>query len=80
MSICPLCNGLYHLAVRCSYCHKQMEDQGKVTDYFDDYSPYMDADMMKLVDGYKETFAHHECAHLFYCPSCRHEEVKLVKE
>jgi hypothetical protein len=57
-----------------------MEDQGKVTDYFENYSPYMDIDMMKLVDGYPYTLANHECVHLFYCPCCRQEEVRFIKE
>jgi hypothetical protein len=80
MSICPLCNGLRNVAVYCSHCQKQMEDKGKVTDYFDDYSPYMDIDMMKLVDGYPKTLIRHECVHLFYCPHCRQEEVRFIKE
>jgi len=57
-----------------------MEDQGKITDYFDDYSPYMDGDLMKLVDGYPYTYTNHECVHLFYCPHCQEEEVRFIKE
>jgi hypothetical protein len=80
MNICPLCNGLRNVAVHCSHCQKQMVDQGKITDYFDDYSPYMDIDMMKLVDGYPKTLIRHECVHLFYCLHCRQEEVRFIKE
>ncbi|WP_066231225.1 hypothetical protein [Geobacillus jurassicus] len=80
MNVCPLCNGLRRVMVYCSYCRQQMEDKGKVTDYFDDYSPYMDADVMKLVDGYLRTYTNHECVHLFYCPTCHEEEVRFIKE
>jgi hypothetical protein len=80
MNICPLCNGLRKVTVYCPHCQRLMEDQGKVTDYFDDYSPYMDIDMMKKVDGYPYTLANHECVHLFYCPYCRQEEVRFIKE
>ncbi|AMX84480.1 hypothetical protein GS3922_12860 [Geobacillus subterraneus] len=80
MNVCPLCNGLRRMTVYCSYCRQPMEDQGKITDYFDDYSPYMDADIMKFVDGYPRTYTNHECVHLFYCPHCREEEVRFIKE
>lgn len=80
MNICPLCNGLRKVTVYCPHCQQPMENQGKVTDYFENYSPYMDIDMMKLVDGYPYTLANHECVHLFYCPCCRQEEVRFIKE
>lgn len=80
MNICPLCNGLRNVTVYCSCCPNQMEDKGKITDYYDDYSPYMDIDMMKLADGYPETLIRRECVHLFYCPHCHQEEVKFIKE
>ncbi|MBA2874776.1 hypothetical protein [Thermaerobacillus caldiproteolyticus] len=80
MNVCPLCNGLRELSMYCSQCQGKLQDQGKVTDYFDDYSPYMDIDMMKRADGYPTTFGYHECVHLFYCPHCHHEEVRFIKE
>ncbi|MBB4074839.1 hypothetical protein GGR02_002632 [Anoxybacillus voinovskiensis] len=51
-----------------------------MTDYFDDYSPYMEIDVMKQVDGYPMTRRNHECVHLFYCPYCQNEEVRFIKE
>jgi len=49
-------------------------------DYFDDYSAYMEIDQLKQIDGIPTTLSGHECAHLFYCPMCHHEEVKLIEE
>ncbi|KXG10050.1 hypothetical protein PNH38_09855 [Anoxybacillus rupiensis] len=80
MNICPLCNGLRERIFFCSHCGTDLEDHGKITDYFDDYSPYMEIDTMKKVDGYPMTLKHHECVHLFYCPQCRIEEVRFIKE
>ncbi|MBB5325347.1 hypothetical protein HNQ34_002447 [Anoxybacillus tepidamans] len=80
MNICPLCNGLRTLHFFCLHCQTELEDQGKVSDYFDDYSPYMEIDMMKKVDGYETTWRNHECVHLFYCPHCQKEEVRFIKE
>lgn len=80
MSICPLCNGLASVSILCPNCKSQLEDQGKVTDYFDDYSSYMDIDIMKRVDGDPDSLENHECLHYFYCANCYHEDVKQVSE
>jgi len=57
-----------------------MEDKGKVTDYFDDYSAYMDIDMMKMYDGQLTSLEDHLCLHYFYCPSCQHQETNSIQE
>lgn len=49
-------------------------------DYYDDYSPYMMIDHLKLEDGYPTTYSNHKCPHLFYCAKCGFEDVKLIKE
>lgn len=49
-------------------------------DYYDDYSPYMEIDLMKMEDGYPDTFKDHKCPHLFGCSSCLRNEVVLIKE
>ncbi|MDQ0224295.1 hypothetical protein [Metabacillus niabensis] len=80
MDLCPLCNGLESRIIQCPNCQTIMEDKGKVTDYLDDYSAYMDIDMMKLFDGDQNSLEEHECIHYFYCSSCEHEEVNAIKE
>lgn len=81
MYICPLCNGFgINKPFKCINCRNELEDSGRIIDYFDDYSAYMEIDDMKKIDGYPTTFSQHECAHLFYCTSCGTEEVKLIKE
>ncbi|MFT4415891.1 hypothetical protein ACLM5H_18690 [Fredinandcohnia humi] len=80
MNICPLCNGFRNASFPCSQCGNLLEDSGRIIDYFDDYSAYMQIDDMKKIDGIKSTLSEHECAHLFYCVHCNTEEVKLIKE
>ncbi|WP_226670100.1 hypothetical protein [Metabacillus litoralis] len=80
MGLCPLCNGFEMKSIQCPNCQSLMEDRGKVTDYFDDYSAYMDIDIMKLFDGYANSLENHECIHYFYCPVCQHQESNSVSE
>ncbi|MBM6617763.1 hypothetical protein [Bacillus suaedaesalsae] len=80
MGICPLCNGFEVLAISCEYCHSEVEDKGRVIDYFDDYSPYMEIEDMKKIDGYSQTHQDQQCAHLLVCPLCHQEQIYFVKE
>lgn len=80
MSICPLCNGFATAQETCEQCSTNMEDQGKLSDFFDDYSPYMDIDLMKLEDGFENNLATNQCVHLLQCPSCGKEQVYFVQE
>lgn len=80
MPICPLCNGLRVIHITCETCGIQMIENGRVMDYYDDYSPYMDIDLMKLEDGYKDSYRNHKCPHFFRCPNCNRDEVVLIKE
>ncbi|THE10861.1 hypothetical protein E1I69_17120 [Bacillus timonensis] len=80
MTICPLCNGLNNASFSCAQCGKSLEDSGRIIDYFDDYSAYMQIDDMKKIDGIQTTFQNNECAHLFYCTNCHNQEIKLIKE
>lgn len=78
--VCPLCNGFLSLQLNCPHCSSKLIDFGKVTDYFDDYSPYMEIDDIKLTDGYKETTSQQYCPHLLKCLHCEIETVHLIKE
>jgi hypothetical protein len=80
MNICPLCNGLRTISFYCCECGHLLADEGKVTDYFDDYSPYMEIDLMKQVDGYPSTRSRHQCVHLFHCYYCGKDEIKFINE
>jgi len=63
----------------CSKCGNQVEDKGRVMDYYDDYSAYMPIDQMKFEDGYQDLSAH-LCPHLVQCQQCGQEEVLFIKE
>lgn len=80
MELCPLCNGLETRIIQCPNCQRIMEDRGKITDYLDDYSAYMDIDIMKLFDGNINSLEGHQCIHYFYCPTCQHEETNAINE
>ncbi|MBM7702708.1 hypothetical protein [Metabacillus iocasae] len=80
MNMCPLCNGFNQVEYTCAKCGHKTEDMGRVMDYFDDYSAYMEIEQMKLIDGITTTASDHQCAHLFYCILCHHEEVMTIQE
>jgi len=80
LGMCPLCNGFTSLSPACPDCGGSMENTGREADYYDDYSPYMPIDQMKLEDGYPADFAKEECPHLFKCSNCGTGKVFLIKE
>jgi hypothetical protein len=57
-----------------------MNDRGKVMDYYDDYSPYMDIDLMKMEDGYPDSYSQHKCPHLYCCLNCLKDEIVFINE
>jgi hypothetical protein len=79
MQICPLCNGFYEIHKNCG-CGQEMMDSGKVMDYYDDYSAYMEIDQLKLEDGYQDSLANHKCPHLFTCPACAKDQIVFINE
>lgn len=80
MALCPLCNGLRAIHIPCADCGTEMKDKGKTMDYEDDYSAYMDIDILKKNDGVKDSLQKGICPHLLFCPSCGHDETVLIKE
>lgn len=80
MSICPICNGYGSVTVSCPKCSQIMDDQGKISDYFDDYSPYMEIDLMKLEDGFPTNYSESQCVHLYKCPNCGEEQAQFIQE
>ncbi|WP_147533100.1 hypothetical protein [Bacillus marasmi] len=80
MGICPNCNGLYQVMFQCPSCGVEMEDNGKIMDFYDDYSPYMEVDDLKLEDGYPNTLSKQQCPHLMSCVNCGRNEVVFIQE
>ncbi|KLT19153.1 hypothetical protein [Neobacillus vireti] len=80
MSVCPVCNGFRDVYLLCAYCSEPMLESGRIMDFYDNYSPYMEIDLMKMEDGYPDTNSGHKCPHLYRCPSCQHDEIILIKE
>lgn len=54
-----------------------MNDGGIVSDYYDDYSPYLPISITGRIDGYPSS----QCVHLFYCTKCgRDKRIAIQKE
>ncbi|MFX3624169.1 MAG: hypothetical protein ACE3JP_09035 [Ectobacillus sp.] len=78
MGMCPICNGLSNEAYICPSCSGQLRDCGKTVDYLDDYSAYMDQQLLEKVDGLSHEESNTYCLHLFYCAQCQKEyEMKI---
>lgn len=78
-SICPVCNGFTALRITCPTCQQQIDDAGRLADYFGDYSPYSEIDDAKLTNGFMD-LATHQCIHVGWCPHCRKEQLIVISE
>jgi len=77
--MCPVCNSFQALQAACRHCGGWMEDAGKLSDYYGDYSPYRPIDDAKQTNGLPD-LAQHLCVHVAWCPSCRREQRVAVRE
>ncbi len=80
MAICPICNGFEKIKEKCSSCGKNVEDMGRVMDFYDDYSAYMPIDQMKMEDGYPTDFTKQKCPHILKCTACGQTVVRFIQE
>lgn len=78
MGVCPVCNGIETITYICRICNETVSDAGRVMDFYDDYSAYMDIDEIKLVDGFPTSVKNGYCPHLYYCQACGYEEVRII--
>lgn len=77
--MCPVCNGIALFNVNCPHCQTLLIDQGMWQNYFDDYSPYLEIEDMKFVNGFDDARKHH-CIHFATCPQCGEEVLAAVEE
>jgi hypothetical protein len=77
---CPLCNGLTSIEYLCKNCDMNMEDFGKVMDYYDDYSAYLETNIQKQTDGDTQSVRQNICKHLLSCSQCGKDEVVSIHE
>lgn len=61
--ICPLCNKINDISLKCERCGGEMKNIGRVQDYSDPYGPQ---DPINDADTY--------CIHLFKCEKCDNKE------
>ncbi len=79
MAICPFCNALESQTYSCRVCTNVLQDYGKVVDYTDAYSAYMDQDLLTAVDGLTRENSEQYCVHVFYCGTCGTQTELTVK-
>jgi len=75
MLICPLCNSLYQVYLKCPVCEETLVDTGILENYFEPYSPYLGEELLDRVDGVGPG----KCIHLFSCPQCGYDKRYVVK-
>lgn len=68
--VCPICNGLAEYEIKCEKCNGNMEDGGRIANYYDNYSSYLDMSITERIDG----VPNNQCVHLFYCPGCKNDK------
>ncbi|WP_240628608.1 hypothetical protein [Bacillus salacetis] len=66
------------MSIDCSACGDELTDKGRIYDYFDDYSAYMDIDEIKLADGIPDSSGSEDCVHVF-AGGCGHEETRVIR-
>lgn len=77
---CPLCNGLCMMAEVCKSCGTLLSDMGRVTDYDDEYSAYLDIATQKQNDGDRQSIENGICYHLFFCMGCGMDMRAAIEE
>lgn len=77
--VCPVCNGFTRLHVPCPVCRSELDDGGRLSDYYGDYSPYRPIDDAKLSNGFPD-LCQHQCIHLLFCPHCGEKELFAIQE
>lgn len=77
--VCPVCNGFKTLISLCPNCGQSLDDQGRLFDFFSDYSPYRPIDDLKKTDHLPD-LANHLCPHQVICSSCNYTDIQLIQE
>ncbi|KHE73122.1 hypothetical protein LD39_00990 [Halobacillus sp. BBL2006] len=78
MQECGICNGWGESERPCPRCDGTMHDQGRITDFLDDYSPYLELKWTDLVDGDLDSSRTGECVHLFICEDCGLNDIQTA--
>ncbi len=70
--VCPLCNGLTNVSLKCKNCGATMTDAGLKSDYDGPYAPYeVDLQFKQGVEG--------PCTHLLHCFTCGNETYAIIR-
>lgn len=80
MYACLYCNGIKTIDITCPKCLTSVEDLGKVSDYYQAYSPYREIDDLKMTDGFPDNLDQHKCIHYLSCPHCQFQQTISFQE
>ncbi|MDT8862045.1 hypothetical protein N0O92_17685 [Alkalihalobacillus sp. MEB130] len=80
MGMCPVCNGMVSLELKCQECQSQQVDYGRIMDYYEKYDAYLPIDLTKLNNGITNDFEEEKCPHYLQCSQCGKTSVHLVNE
>ena len=53
-----------------------MQDGGRIQDYYDDYSPYLNYSVTDVMDNEPSNI----CQHIFTCPMCGYDNVVNINK
>ncbi|WP_332631104.1 hypothetical protein [Halalkalibacter flavus] len=80
MGMCPVCNGMTTLEIRCTQCEEQQIDYGRIMDYYEKYDAYLPIDLTKRSNGIATDLKEEQCPHYLECSHCGIATVHLVSE
>lgn len=68
--ICPVCNGLNECDIECEKCSGEMTNRGRIAEYYDNYSSYLEMSLTEKIDGVPSD----KCVHLYACLDCNYDK------
>jgi len=69
--LCPVCNGLQSIQLPCPKCGSALQDDGKLSDAFGPYAPYVPHDEEEeYAYSFLDAQPEDSCPHIASCPSC----------
>ncbi|HBM80278.1 MAG: hypothetical protein QME45_14475 [Clostridiales bacterium] len=74
--LCPVCNGISECIIYCDECGNEMKNGGRIQDYYDDYSPYLNYNDTDIIDG--EPYG--ICQHIYICPACGRDKTVNIRK
>jgi rubrerythrin len=75
--VCPICNGMDYIEIRCPACGHVLVDGGNLQDFYGPYSPYMEQNTYGNLEDLRNEG---KCLHLLYCPQCGYDRRAAIQQ